>query len=46
MNLQKLYELDLARQELGGQLAAIPCRARIGPDPDNRLRRSERPCRA
>jgi antitoxin HigA-1 len=32
MNLQQLYELDLARQEIGDQLAAIPCRARIGPD--------------
>jgi antitoxin HigA-1 len=32
MNLQKLYELDLARQELGDQLAEIPCRSRVGPD--------------
>jgi antitoxin HigA-1 len=26
MNLQKLYELDIARQEIGEQLAGIPCR--------------------
>jgi len=32
MNLQKLYELDLARQELGDRLADIPCRRRGGPD--------------
>jgi addiction module HigA family antidote len=30
MNLQKLYELDLARQELGDQLAEIPRRTRAG----------------
>ena len=30
MNLQKLYELDLAREELGDQLAEIPRRARAG----------------
>jgi addiction module HigA family antidote len=30
MNLQKLYELDVARQELGDQLAEIPCRRRTG----------------
>jgi hypothetical protein len=32
MNLQKLYELDLARQELGDQLADIPCRHPVAPD--------------
>ena len=32
MNLQKLYDLDLARQELGDQLADIPCRSRVGPE--------------
>jgi antitoxin HigA-1 len=32
MNLQQLYELDLARQELGDQLADIPCRRGVGPD--------------
>lgn len=32
MNLQKLYELDLARQELGDQLADIPSRRRVAPD--------------
>jgi addiction module HigA family antidote len=32
MNLQKLYELDLARQELGDQLADIPRRAPTVPD--------------
>jgi addiction module HigA family antidote len=32
MNLQKLYELDLARQELGDQLADIPRRPRAGSD--------------
>jgi plasmid maintenance system antidote protein VapI len=26
MNLQKLYELDIARQEIGEQLAEIPRR--------------------
>ena len=30
MNLQKLYELDLALQEMGDQLADIPRRARAG----------------
>jgi addiction module HigA family antidote len=32
MNLQKLYELDLARQELGDQLADIPRRTPAVPD--------------
>jgi antitoxin HigA-1 len=32
MNLQKLYELDLARQELGDRLADIPCRRGVGSD--------------
>jgi len=31
MNLQKLYELDLARQELGDELADI--RGALGPVP-------------
>jgi addiction module HigA family antidote len=30
MNLQKLYELDVARQELGDQLGEILCRRRTG----------------
>jgi addiction module HigA family antidote len=30
MNLQKLYELDVARQELGDRLADIPRRAQAG----------------
>jgi antitoxin HigA-1 len=27
MNLQKLYELDVARQDIGDQLEGIPCRS-------------------
>jgi len=37
MNLQKLYELDLARQELGDRLTDIPRRVQAGyeePHPD------------
>jgi hypothetical protein len=32
MNLQKLYELDLARREIEGELAAIAPRRRDGAD--------------
>jgi addiction module HigA family antidote len=32
MNLQKLYELDLARREIEGELAAIAPRPRAGAD--------------
>jgi addiction module HigA family antidote len=36
MNLQKTYELDLARRELGAAIEAIPSRQEIQPQGSNR----------